>query len=311
VTHAVTHAVTDRRLRRLRVALVLNGVIVAVQVLAGIRASSVGLLADAGHNLADVAAIVVSLAAVRMTRRPATNERSFGLHRGTILAAQLNAASVLLVCVLVAVEAVRRLADPADVHGGIVLVVALVAAVVNLVAARAVGEGAHVGHAHGPDLNMRSARLHLLGDAAASLGVAAAGAIILVSGGAQWLDPAISLLLAVMIGWQGWRLLREAVEVLLEAAPAGLDLAQLADAMAAVDGVETVHHLHVWTLSSDLRALSAHLVLAGQPTLEEAQLVGARVKAALAAPPFVIGHATLELEGEACEEVPHTAHGHA
>jgi cobalt-zinc-cadmium efflux system protein len=293
---------TARRERRLRVALGLNVAIVALQVVFGIAASSVGLLADAGHNLADVAAIVVSLVAVRLARRPATSERSFGLHRGTILAAQLNAASVLVVCVLLAIEAVHRLANPTSVRGGLVLVVALVATGANLLAAWAVAGDGHGGHRHGRDLNMRSALLHLVGDAAASLGVAVAGAVILVSGGADWLDPAVSLLLAAVIGWQGLRLLRETVEILLEAAPAGLDMGELAGAMAVVDGVEAVHDLHVWTLSSELRALSAHLVLAGHPTLEEAQVVGARVKAELAGPRFSIGHATLELECEACGE---------
>jgi cobalt-zinc-cadmium efflux system protein len=309
-----------RRERRLRVALALNLGIVVLQVVFGLVASSVGLLADAGHNLADVAAIVVSLVAVRLARRPPTSERSFGLHRGTILAAQLNAASVLVVCVLLAIEAVRRLAEPADVRGGLVLVVALIAAGANLLAAWAVAGGGHAGHGHGHDLNMRSALLHLVSDALASVGVAVAGAVILFSGGADWLDPAVSLLLAALIGWQGWRLLRETVEVLLEAAPAGLDMDELAEAMAVVEGVEAVHDLHVWTLSSDVRALSAHLVLAGHPSLEEAQVVGARVKAELGTPRFAIAHATLELECEACgepidwcalpDEAPHAAHGH-
>jgi cobalt-zinc-cadmium efflux system protein len=300
-----------QRERRLRVALGLNGGIVVLQVVVGLAASSLGLLADAGHNLTDVAALGISLAAVRLARRPATGTRSFGMHRGTILAAQVNAASVLVVCVLIGVEGVRRLADPGPVHGGPVLVVALLAAGVNLLAVRALGHARHGhdadGHAHGDgrhhgerDLNLRSASLHLVGDAAASIAVAAAGAVILLTGGWEWLDPAASLGISVLIGWQGWRLLRETAEVLLEAAPAGLDLDALTGAIEGDDGVEHVHDLHVWTLSSDVRALSAHLVLDGHPTLEEAQVVGTRVKASLAGAPFRIAHATLELECEPC-----------
>jgi cobalt-zinc-cadmium efflux system protein len=267
------------RERRLRVALVLNVGIVVLQVVVGVAASSLGLLADAGHNLADVAALVVSMVAVRLTLRPPTSERSFGYHRGTILAAEVNAASVLVVCLLISIEAIRRFADPHPVDGGLVVVVALLGAVVNLAAVLALGghhrhrPGEAGDHDHG-DLNLRSAVLHLAGDAAASIGVAAAGLVILLTDGWYWLDPLASLAIAVLIGWQGWRLLREALEILLESAPAGLDVA----------GV----------------ALSAHLVLSGHPTLEEAQVVGARAKAVLAQRPWRIGHATLELECEAC-----------
>jgi len=314
--------VSVRRERRLRVALGLNIAIVVAQVAVGIVAASLGLLADAAHNLTDVAAIMVSLFAVRLARRRATASRSFGYHRGTILAAQANAVSILIVCVLVGVEGVRRLADPQPVHGGLVLVVALVAAAANFGAAFALGD---VGHAHAhhdehaddhagdagvdadhagdagdtTDLNMRSALLHMISDGAVSVGVALAGLVILLTGGWYWLDPAVSLLISVVIGIQGWRLLRSTGDVLLESTPAGLDVQRLSDTMAGVDGVESVHDLHVWTLSSDVRALSAHVVLAGHPTLEEAQVVGRRVKSSIGGR-FRISHATLELECEAC-----------
>ena len=294
---------SERREGRLRLALVLNVLIVGLQVVVGLTARSLGLLADAGHNLTDVAAIVVSLIAVRLARRPPTASRSFGFHRGTILAAQVNAASILLVCAAVAVESVRRLGSPSHVAGGPVVVVALVGAAANLGAALALGEGhrhAHADPAHGgPDLNMRSALIHMVGDGVASLAVAVAGAVILLTGGWDWLDPFASLGISVLIGVQGWRLLRETAEVLLESTPAGLDLADLAGVMQGVAGVETVHDLHVWTLSSDVRALSAHVVLEGHPTLEEAQVVGERVKGTIRGP-YRIAHATLELECEAC-----------
>ena len=309
--------VTIAKERKLRIALGLNLLIVVAQVVAGIAAASLGLLADAAHNVTDVAAIVVSLFAVRFARRRANASRSFGYHRGTILAAQANAASILIVCVLVGFEAIRRLADPQPVKGGPVLVVALVAAAANFGAAAALSGAGHAHDGHrdhntdgpdddGPDdggeshdLNMRSALLHMVSDGAVSLGVALAGLIILLTGDWYWLDPAVSLLISAVIGVHGWQLLRSTADVLLESTPAGLDVDSLSGAMAAVDGVESVHDLHVWTLSSDVRALSAHVVLDGHPSLEEAQVVGARVKSTIGGR-FRISHATLELECEAC-----------
>ncbi len=298
------------RERRLRVALGLNIVIVVAQIVVGIVAASLGLLADAAHNVTDVAAIIVSLIAVRLVRRRANASRSFGYHRGTILAAQANAASILIVCVLVGFEGVRRLADPQPVKGGLVLVVALVAAAANFGAAAALGGAGHAHAGDGDDdddddggdshdLNMRSALLHMISDGAVSLGVALAGLVILLTGGWYWLDPAVSLLISAVIGVQGWQLLRSTADVLLESTPAGLDVDSLSSTMAAVNGVESVHDLHVWTLSSDVRALSAHVVLDGHPSLEEAQVVGARVKSTIGGR-FRISHATLELECEAC-----------
>ena len=277
---------------RLRVALGLNLAIVVAQVIAGFAAHSLGLLADAGHNIADVAAVTLSIVAVRMARRPPTQERSFGWHRSTILAAQANAAGLLAATAVIAWEAVHRLMHPQSVHSGIVVVVAGIAMVVNAAAALAVWDRSH-------DLNMRSAVLHLASDALGSAGVCAAGVVMLATGGALWLDPTVSLVIGVIIAAQAWRLVRASTEVLLEAAPAGLDVEALSRAMADVDGVESVHDLHVWSLSSEVRALSAHIVVAGHPTLEEAQVVGAAVKESIAHR-FEIAHATLELECEVC-----------
>src|SRR5207253_4360079 len=152
------------------------------------------------------------------------------------------------------------LTDPPAVHGGPVLVVAAVAVVVNGVAALFLAGDRH-------DLNMRAVMLDTVGDAAANAGVAVAGAVILVTGGNHWIDPAISLVVAAVIGVRAIRLLAQAADVLLESTPKGIDVAELASAMAGVHGVDTVHDLHVWSLSSDVRALSAHLVLSGHPTL--------------------------------------------
>jgi cobalt-zinc-cadmium efflux system protein len=201
-----------------------------------------------------------------------------------------------------------------------VLGVALVAAAVNAGAAVALGDPTHPDHDgdaqpagapmhdHGTsDLNVRAARLHLLADVATSLTVAAAGAVLLADPGIPRLDPAVSILVALVVSWRAFGLLREANDVLLESSPAGLDLTALCTAIAADADVVDVHDLHVWSLSSQVRALSAHLVLHGHPTLEEAQHVRDRVKQAIAEP-FAIAHATLELEcEEACQPDPVTA----
>jgi cobalt-zinc-cadmium efflux system protein len=286
-----------RREHRLRVVLGLNLVLVVVQVVAGSVAHSVGLLSDAGHNLSDVAAVILSLVAVRLTRRPATATRSYGWHRSTVLAAQANAAALLVVTVLIMFEAIRRLANPRPVSGGIVVVVALVALAAN-------GLSAVLLHEKSGDLNMRSALLHMAGDALASAGVAIAGGVILITGGNYWLDPVVSLGIAALIGVEAVRLLKATTEVLLESTPDGLDLNGLGAAITAVAGVEQVHDLHVWTLSTEVTALSGHLVMDGHPTLEEAQATATIVRDVLTHD-FNIAHATLELECEPC-----APHGH-
>lgn len=278
--------------RRLLVVLVLNAVVVAGSVVFGLVARSLGLLADAGHNLADVAAVTTSLVAVRIARRAPTERRSFGYHRGTVLAAQANAAGLLAVTALILYEGVRRLLHPQPVEGGVVLAVATVAFLANTASVLLL-------RGDRGDLNMRSALLHMAGDAAASLGVAVSGAVILVTGRYWRLDPAVSIGIALLVAWQAWNLFRATGDVLLESTPAGVDTEELGAAMRRVEGVDDVHDLHVWSLSSDVHALSAHVVLLGHPSLEEAQAVGTQVKAAVSRA-FGVAHATLELECEGC-----------
>lgn len=293
-------SVSRDRERRLTYAIALNLIIVVGQVIFGLIAGSLGLLSDAGHNLTDVVALILSVVAIRIARRRPTANRSFGWHRGTILAAQANAASILLLTVWIVYESIRRLMDPPPVEGAIVLIIALVGFAANGASALFVRER----HEDGADedLNMRSALLHLASDAVASLGVAIAGGIMLATGGWNWLDPAVSLLIGVSIAWHAWKLLRSSYAVLLEGTPDGVDPAEITESMTGITGVEAVHDLHVWSISSDVRALSAHVVVEGHPTLEEAQLVAHRVRSHLGQT-FRIAHATLELECETCENV--------
>jgi cobalt-zinc-cadmium efflux system protein len=280
------------RSRRLRYAWALNLALVVAQVAVGLGAHSVGLIADAGHNLTDVAALTLALVAVRLVGRPGDDRRSFGYHRGTILAAQANAAGLLVVTVLIVYEAIRRLMHPLTVHTGPVIVVALAATVINVVAARVLDDHSH-------DLNMRGALLHMTSDAISSAGVAAAAIVIAATGGNYWLDPAASLAIACVIAIRAVQLLMATSNVLLEATPADVDPAELVAAMIAVPGVEAVHDLHTWSLSSDYRALSAHVVLDGEPSLADAQRTTDAVKRVVASQ-FGISHATLEAEAELC-----------
>ncbi len=280
------------RERRLVIAVVLNVVLVAAQVAAGAWAHSLGLIADAGHNLTDVGAVALAWFAVRLTSRPPNPRRSFGYHRSTILAAQANAVALILVTAAIAFEAIRRLIHPVTVHAGVVVPVAAAAVVLNVVAAATLQD-------HSDDLNMRGALLHMFSDALTAAAVVVAGVVILVTNGTYWLDPAMSLVIGTVIAFRAVQLLVATTGVLLESAPVGMDTDALAHAIVMVDGVEAVHDLHTWSLSSEYHALSAHIVLEGEPSLEEAHEVCERVKDAIG-PAFHIAHATLEPEVEAC-----------
>jgi cobalt-zinc-cadmium efflux system protein len=282
------------RTHRFAIALALNAGLVIVQAGFAAAAHSTGLLADAGHNLVDAGGLGLSLVAVRLALRPPSAARTYGNHRATILAALVNASLVAVVTVLIVIESVHRFGHPEPIRAGIVVVVASLGLVVNGIAMLVLRDRSR-------DLNVRAAVLHMGGDALASLAVVLAAAILLVEPSATWLDPVSALVVAAIIVVQATRVLVGSVAILLESTPADLDLSELTTAMSEVPGVGEVHDLHVWSLSSEMRVLSAHLVLTGHPTLEEAQQVGDRVKVTIAAP-FGISHSTLELECERCND---------
>lgn len=286
---------TSMRSRRLVAAAAVNGLLVVGEVVAGILAHSSSLLSDAGHNLSDVAAVGLSFAAVRWSLRPRSELRTYGNHRGTILAALANATVLALVTCAIVALAVDRLLHPVAVHGALMSEVAGAALVVNAAAAFVLREP-------GGDLNLRSVALHMTADAAASAAVVVAGIVVVFEGQrARLADPAAALLVALVILVQAVRVMRESADVLLESTPSDVDLGELRAALTSVEGVGEVHDLHVWSLSSDYRALSAHLVLTGHPSLEDAQVVGAAVREKVA-PRFGIAHTTFEMECERCDD---------
>ena len=251
-THGADARAGNRR--SLSFALLLNAGYTAFEAVAGFLTGSLALLADAGHNLSDVLALGLALGAVWLAGRPATPRRSFGFMRAEILAALLNAFSIVAIALVIFVEAARRFADPPDVPGGWLIVVAGVGLLVN-----AAGAGV-VFRRGGEDVNMRASFLHLAGDAAGSLGVIVAGVVILTTG---WLyaDPLVSVLIGFLILASSFGVLRDTVLVLLEAAPRGLDPKEIGGALATYPGVVDVHDLHVWTITSGFPSLSAHVLV--------------------------------------------------
>ena len=220
----------------------------------GFATGSLALLADAGHNVSDVLALGLALGAVWLAERPPTPRRSFGFKRAEILAALLNALSIVLIAVLIFVEAARRFANPPEVSGGWLIAVAVIGIAINAAGAAAVFRRG------GEDMNMRASFLHLAGDAVSSVGVIAAG-LIIVTTGWEYADPLFSVLIGLLILASVWGVLRDSLLVLLEAAPRGIDPAAIGDRLAAYPGVVDVHDLHVWTITSGFPALSAHVLV--------------------------------------------------
>jgi cobalt-zinc-cadmium efflux system protein len=236
------------------IALAIAAVVMVAEAVGGWMAHSLALLADAGHMLADVAALGLSVVVVALARRPATAERTFGLVRLEILAALVNGAALIAISIGIAIEAYRRFHSPQEVHGGLLAGVAALS-----LAANAAGVAIlHGGHNH--SLNQRGAYLHVLSDLLGSLGALAAGAIILATGWVQ-ADPIISIVISLLILGGAWRLVRESADVLLETAPAHIALGEVHDGIVSVPGVTSVHDLHVWTVTSGVIAMSGHLVV--------------------------------------------------
>ena len=278
--------------RALRIALVLNGLFLVVEVIGGIAFRSLALLADAAHMFSDVAALSIALIAQRLIERPPSHRHTYGLQRAEVLAAQVNGLLLIAAAVWIVYEATQRFADPVNVRGGGLLVVAGLGLAINLWSAGLLWKQ------RGASLNMRAAFLHMSLDAAGSVGaMVAAGAVLIF--GLDRADPVVSIAIAGLVLWSALHLMREATHVLLEGAPKGIDTKDVERAIAEDPAVEEVHHLHVWTLASDTPALSAHVVVANEERLHDAQLHGERVKAMLR-DRFGIEHATLELECHRC-----------
>jgi cobalt-zinc-cadmium efflux system protein len=290
--HAHDHSrARDRRL--LAIALVLIGGLMGGEVAAGVLAGSLALLADAGHLLTDGAALAGALVAARLATRPARAPWTFGLGRAEILAAQANGIALLLVGIWIVYGAARRLSSPPDVHGGVVVVVALVGVVVNLAATLVLAR------ADRDSLNVRGAFLHVATDLAAFAGTAVAGALVLTTGWDRF-DPIAGLLVAVLMIRSSVMLLRESGRIFMEGSPTGIDPDEVARALAGDPDVAGVHDLHVWTVTSGFPALAAHVLVS-----PDSDCHGARRRLQrLLEDRFDLHHVTLQVDHVAQREQP-------
>ena len=254
--------------RRLTLAFVITLVVMAVELFGSWLSGSLALLADAGHMLADGAALAIALFAAWIAQRPATPQRSFGFMRLEVFAALVNGAVLILIAIGIGVEAWRRLRAPPAVNGTLLAGVAAIGLLANIVAVAIL----HRGHEH--SLNQRGAYLHVVGDLLGSVGALLAGAIVITTG---WTlaDPLISVLIGMLVLVSAWRLVKESTDVLLEATPRHIALSEVHERIVSVPGVESVHDLHLWTVTSGVVAMSGHLVVKNpidnQPILEAVQ----------------------------------------
>jgi cobalt-zinc-cadmium efflux system protein len=277
----------------LRFSLVATLIYVAVTFVAGLRAHSLALLSEAGHNASDFLALLLSFAAVYFQTRPASDSKTFGYQRAGVLAAFINAATLIIISLWIGVEAVHRLSAPVAVQPRLMMIVAAAGVVMNGVIAALLWSVAR-------DVNMRSAFIHMAGDTLSTAAVIAGGAGILFTG-QNWIDPVLSLLIAALILWSSFGIVRETLNILLEGTPRGVSLPAIRSNMAAVDGVINVHDLHVWCLGSQSRALACHVTIADIPPSESACIL-LNLNRVLKEH-FHISHTTIQFEHTGCEEL--------
>jgi cobalt-zinc-cadmium efflux system protein len=314
--HAASGSGTGRTQSVLRFSLVATLAYVALTFVAGLRAHSLALLSEAGHNVSDFLALLLSFAAVYFQTRPADHSKTFGYQRAGVLAAFINAATLILISLWIGFEAFHRLSAPVAVEPRLMMIVAAAGVVMNGVIAALLWRVAR-------DVNMRSAFIHMAGDTLSTAAVIAGGAGILITGH-NWIDPVLSLLIAALILWSSAGIVRETLNILLEGTPSGVTLADIRSGMEKVTGVLNVHDLHCWSLGSQSRALACHVTIADIPPSESACILENLNH--LLKDHFNICHTTIQFEHENCCQdldgcvVPieqmaagadHSHHGHA
>ena len=281
--------------RVLQVSMVLTLAYVVATFYFGLRAHSLALISEAGHNVSDLLAIALSFVAVYFQARPATDQKTFGYQRAGVLAAFVNAVTLVVLSAWIAIEAIHRFTAPVAVQPKVMMYVAAAGVLMN-------GTVAMLLWRFSGDVNIRSVFLHMLGDTLSTAAVIAGGAAILFSG-MSWIDPLLSILIAGMILWSSVGIVRETLNILLEGTPRNLQLGKIREAMASVDGVLDVHDLHVWSLGSQSHALASHVTIAEMP-MSECSSILTGINCALR-DRFHITHTTIQFETTGCE----TTHG--
>ena len=293
--HAHGHAHPHNTSRVLRISSCATLLYIALLIVAGVRAHSLALLSEAGHNVSDFLALLLSLAAVYIQERPPSATKTYGYQRAGVLAALVNSATLVFLSFWIVYEAIRRLLQPVVVHPSLMVWVAAAGVAMNGLIALLLWRSSH-------DVNIRSAFLHMLGDTLSTAAVIAGGFAILWTG-SGWIDPALSIGIAVMIVWSSVGILRETLNILLEGTPRGMNLDRISGAIQAIDGVNDVHDLHVWSLGSESHAMSCHIAIADIPP-SASDAILRRVNDMLR-DQFRITHTTIQFEAAECE----IAHG--
>ena len=306
--HVHASASNSKMQNVLRFSLVLTLGYVAVTFIAGLRAHSLALISEAGHNVSDALALLLSFVAVYFQGRPATDAKTFGYQRAGVLAAFVNATTLLVLSVWIAIEAIHRLTAPEAVQPKLMMYVAAAGVLMNGCIALLLSRV-------NTDVNIRSALIHMLGDTLSTAAVIAGGAAILFTGH-TWIDPVLSIIIAALILWSSLSIVRETLNILLEGTPKGISLPEIRSTLCDISGVEDVHDLHVWSLGSQSRALATHVTIADIPPSESA-LILEQIKVTLR-DKFQVHHTTIQFENVECE-VAHgcvmpvetvSAHGH-
>ena len=289
--HIHFNDLTQQTVRRLALSLILTLLFVFVEIAAGLFSNSLALLTDAAHNFTDVLALALSWWALRLTSQPANQTKTYGYHRAGILAALANSTTLVVIALGIFFEAYHRFINPPEVQADVLIGVGVVAVVINVVTALLVRRGAE------HDLNIRSAFLHLMGDVLSTVGAVIAGIIIRFTDW-NWLDPLVSVLIGLLILWSAWSIVREAIDILMESTPTDIDMDTMIRDINAVEGVHGVHDLHVWSITRNMRTLSAHLVT-DDLTIGEGTSIQTRVNKVLFQK-YNVSHATLQLECNDC-----------
>ncbi|HZU08319.1 MAG TPA: cation diffusion facilitator family transporter [Pseudacidobacterium sp.] len=288
-------APTGKMQRVLRFSLAATLIYVILTFVAGLRAHSLALISEAGHNISDALALLLSFVAVYFQTRPATDEKTFGYQRAGVLAGFVNALSLIVIAVFIAIEAVHRLSEPVQVQARLMMIVAAAGVLMNGVIAFLLSRV-------NTDVNIRSAFIHMLGDTLSTAAVIVGGATILWTGH-SWIDPVLSLGIAALIIWSSVAIVRETLNILLEGTPRGISLAEIRRELQKIHGVEDVHDLHVWSLGSQTHALASHVTIADIPPSESGRILD-QIKGVLHER-FHIDHTTIQFENAGCE----VAHG--
>ena len=271
--------------RLLFIVLTLTLVYMIAEAVGGYLANSLALLSDAGHMFTDVAALALSLFAVRFASRPSTPRKTYGFYRLEILAALVNGVTLIVLSLLICFEAYKRLRSPEEINGWLLIIISSGGLIINLISAYLLS------HSHQESLNVRGAFLHVLGDLLGSVAAVVAG-IMVIWRGWKWADPVFSVIISVLIIYSSWRLVADAVNILLEGTPSHINIAAVEEAMRTVSGVREVHDLHIWTITSGRHAVTAHVVV--NDASDSYRIL--RETRELLAGRFALTHSTIQIE---------------